>query len=497
MRILLSWADASSEIAELMQELKSHSHEVVYWIGHEGGERYKLPETIFHFYQDAIDAKPTIGVSGSNFNPPGKDLLEKLHKTESLVLTMMNRLFDRSCVDERRHIYYNMIQYWLGVLNEYKPEIIIFPNMPHFVYDFIIYELAHFLDIRTLVFDDTRISGRLLFFNDLHRGSERLQQELEKNKGCVFNLDDLSEDIQRYCRPRMEKDYDRVPQYIVDRKIKHPFLKWLISDPKVQSSVKNLSFVYKAPRYLYEILRQKRLKIIKKPLQKMFYKMRYNLKDEYNKVQVKPDLSRDFIYFALHNQPERSTSPQGGMFVDQILVIETISSSLPDGWVLYVKEHPVQWIRTGLNFSSSRYRGYYENIANIKNVFLVPEETSSYELIKKAKIVTTVTGAVAWEAALQLKPSIIFGTVWYQDCPGIFRVNGVDSCRRAIHEIRSGFEVDRKKLVSYLKCFDNATIRGFTSPFAGKEAGMNKSESLRNMCRQILKEAASLGFKRN
>lgn len=470
-----------------MRELKKHSHHVVYIIAKHDLDIREFPETVFHSYRDATYNLPPKEINSDQFPPVSGDIIDKFHCTESLVLSMMNRMFDEKCVDERKHIYYEMLRYWIGIIKKYRPEFIIFPDMPHYVYDFIIYELAHFFGISVLIFDDTRIGGRLLFFNDLWKGSERLREELEKNKGKKFSLEDLSEDIQKYCRPRMTEEYDKVPQYIVNQKKKYSLWKTWVSDPKVKACIKNLTVFYKAPRYVYKLLRD-RPDVRKRLFRKFYHRFTYNLPKEYQKAQSQPDFNKNFVYFALHNQPERSTSPQGDMFVDQILAIEMLVASLPENWVVYVKEHPMQWIREGLNFSGSRYKGYYEKLARMKNVYLVPVETNSYDLIKNAKVIATVTGAVAWEAALQLKPSIIFGTVWYQDCPGIFKVGDVNSCRKALEIIKNGFRADRDKLINYLKCFDNATIRGFVSPFAGKESGMSFDESIQNITQQILKE---------
>ncbi|MDP2946803.1 MAG: capsule biosynthesis protein, partial [Nanoarchaeota archaeon] len=87
-------------------------------------------------------------------------------------------------------------------------------------------------------------------------------------------------------------------------------------------------------------------------------KFKQNLKKEYNSVQTKPDFDKKFIYVPLNLQPECSTSPQGNIFVDQILMIETLSASLPSDWIIYVKEHPIQWLRRGLNFFYYLYQGY-------------------------------------------------------------------------------------------------------------------------------------------
>ena len=56
----------------------------------------------------------------------------------------------------------------------------------------------------------------------------------------------------------------------------------------------------------------------------------------------KPDLSKKFIYFALHYQPERSTDPQSSYYSDQLIPLSILNNLVPDDYVIYVKEHPRQ-----------------------------------------------------------------------------------------------------------------------------------------------------------
>src|SRR3989344_1812448 len=55
-------------------------------------------------------------------------------------------------VDERKHLYYEMLSYWWGVVKKFRPECIIFTTVPHTVYDYLLYELARSLNIRTIMF---------------------------------------------------------------------------------------------------------------------------------------------------------------------------------------------------------------------------------------------------------------------------------------------------------------------------------------------------------
>ena len=178
----------------------------------------------------------------------------------------------------------------------------------------------------------------------------------------------------------------------------------------------------------------------------------------------------------------------GDMFVDQILMLETLSASLPKDWIIYVKEHPMQWVRIGTEYSSSRYRGYYQKIAKIKNVQLIPTTIDSYVLMDAAQATATVAGAPGWESILHGKPAIIFGNPWYAQCPGVFRVHDVDSSRRAIAAIASGFTIPEDLIATFLKSFDDATIHGFIAASNATAAGMTRKENMESITNFVCAE---------
>ena len=47
---------------------------------------------------------------------------------------------------------------------------------------------------------------------------------------------------------------------------------------------------------------------------------------KYDTLSVQPDLTKQFIYFPLHYQPELSTNPLGGHYVNQLIVVEMLKS---------------------------------------------------------------------------------------------------------------------------------------------------------------------------
>jgi len=468
MRIFLIWPGKNQETVNLVSGLKQSGHEIVYWTSakeHEG----KFPEIILHDHFDAWNGVPPKELAGVAFDPPGEELIKKLSGVESIIMTMMNKHFEGRCVDERKNYYYDLLGYWYGVLNKYKPEAIIFSAPPHPTFSYLIFELARLLNINTLMFDLAPVAGRMIWYNDFWQGNRALKEELIKNKNKNFSLADLSEDLRAYFKLQIDETKDATPYYLKHDRIKNNLVNKTILKQKILfKSLKDLTFFKKIFLYLKKLIIG-------------------NTQKEYARFcDPQPDLSKKFIYVPLHYQPECNTSPMGGAFVSQILMIKTLSAALPEGWRIYVKEHPVQWMAFGLNYTDSRYPDYYKEIARVKNVHLIPVETDTYYLVKQAQAVATVTGTAGWEAVLRGKPALIFGCAWYNDCPGVWQINDVLTCRQALEKISGGSLPDRQTTINYLKCFESSSVSSFVND--PTESQVTEQESTRNILAVIDKE---------
>lgn len=131
---------------------------------------------------------------------------------------------------------------------------------------------------------------------------------------------------------------------------------------------------------------------------------------EYDRGEV--DLDRPYVYVPLHNQPEMTASTLGGRYRDQVLMIEAVARSVPDDWLVYVKENPRQG-------PYARGPLYFHRLSRIPNVRLVPSYTSSQALSARARVVATVAGTAGWEGLLSGIPTVTFGGAWYRSLPGV------------------------------------------------------------------------------
>ena len=112
-----------------------------------------------------------------------------------------------------------------------------------------------------------------------------------------------------------------------------------------------------------------------------------------------------FILYTLHKQPEASIDVLGTAYSNQIELIRNISINTPRDFRIYVKEHS--------NAIGERPLNYLDTIKKIPNVRLINPTFDSHLLIKKSELVITISGTIAFEAALYGKKSATFAPMFF------------------------------------------------------------------------------------
>ncbi|GIZ11944.1 hypothetical protein [Pseudomonas sp. NCCP-436] len=178
-----------------------------------------------------------------------------------------------------------------------------------------------------------------------------------------------------------------------------------------------------------------------------------NNRQDYKKLSTNKVPTGKYLYFPLHMQPEASSCPLGGLFSDQLRAVRMLAEALPADWKLVVKEHPLQKME-------ARPAGWYHELVKNSNVVLVEQGVSSSDLQKGALAVATLTGAAAWEAWLWRKPALVLGHILYQDAPGIYKVRSRQDAKDALSKIASGVVHDNADIRRYLGCLAHMTFIG-------------------------------------
>src|SRR3990167_3414291 len=198
MKIMLIWPMPAPEVKILLDRIERAGHEIVYWVGEWPVSHLSPNGAVFHDHYDAWDARPAETFAQEAFPPPSAELIASMYETESLILTMMNKRYDKAPVDERKHTYYTMLGYWDAVLDRLKPDKIVFGLVPHSLYSNILYDLARERGIPTVCFEDSWVALHLLTYRDFFTGSEELQAALAEQQRGHATLEDLHPKTRNY-----------------------------------------------------------------------------------------------------------------------------------------------------------------------------------------------------------------------------------------------------------------------------------------------------------
>ncbi|WP_179337523.1 hypothetical protein [Winogradskyella ludwigii] len=132
------------------------------------------------------------------------------------------------------------------------------------------------------------------------------------------------------------------------------------------------------------------------------------------------------VLFTLHKQPEASIDVIGRYYENQLDLIHNIWRILPKDYVLLVKEHS--------NAIGDRDFSFYKSVKNLRNVYLIDNKADTHKLLDSISAVFTVSGTIAYEAALKSKHSFTFAPTFFNKLKGCkqiawsdFKENSLDN----------------------------------------------------------------------
>ena len=330
------------------------------------------------------------------------DIVEKMFVYESETMKMVERIPPiRINYDTRKKYYMDSLRFFAHLIKAHNINCFYRCAPPHEGYDHVLYGLCKTLDIPIWLFGPFH-PGLAYFSRDIKEPFPTFELEFEINKG---KFDD-------YLKNK-KNDY---PKLI-------PQLKELL----------DLHWKKERPKLMPTIVPAK-----KRKTQKTLLARNKSILTWYRLNCVKPDYNKEYIYVPLHFQFEATTCPLGGVFNDQVLMIELLSRL---GIQVYVKEHA--------RVSKNRNLAYYKKIYDLKNVSLISQKEDNYKLIDNCLAVANVTGTAGWEAILRGKCTLLFGNIFHQYAPGCFHVKTMNSIKEAIEKIRK-FKPDKRLLEVFL-----------------------------------------------
>ncbi|MBB4080203.1 hypothetical protein GGR28_002833 [Lewinella aquimaris] len=420
----------ASLVGDVSAELSS---ERTFWIrdnlGHEQKQSTAQLTIIDHqaaLVQD-LDALPSV-TDGANWTD---ELLARYASIKPTVLKMQDRLERYGpavSYTQREATFRKQFVYWLNFLSEYRIDAFIGSNVPHEVVDYVIAEICEVLGIRTLFFYQWTPDLLLPFtsYNTLGDQSTRPAARLTATDRSL--LDSINERIAKQqrgieaARPfymesgNISRQRQQLERHWSTRAVNKVLTNWRRMFSR--SGMNYAKFLLVDKKFL-------------RPRQDRAYVDRYASIAEAN-----PDLTAPYIYLALHYQPEATTSPLGGVFVDQYLMVDVLLAAFPPEVRIYVKEHPAQRL-------IGRGEQYYDLLAKSPRVHFIATQVSSADLQGSALAVATVTGTVGFESMWKGIPVLAFGHTYYLGGPGVYFIQSVADACRAAAEIQEG--VHRKQ----------------------------------------------------
>jgi hypothetical protein len=445
-----------------------------------------FPDTVFHTKAAFRKSAVLKGCEGIVPSPLDKDLLSAMSPYESIFMKMMDKLnYDGALTYKQRlAAYHFQLMYWKGVLQHFRPDVIVYPIAPHLGYDYMLYGLSRVMNIPTVMFERTSLPGFVYPTTSFEDRSETVSKAytdaLEKYENQKMSL---SPEVADHLETLLKR-YDQAMPFHQTYKLNH----YKLDHYKKGGNLGGTIPLYARIARDFVIAR-----LLKKGnsrfLRKRYYKNIGNLKKKkllahYQKLTKTVDLKVPYVFVALQCEPERQSCPCGGVFTHQYVMIDLLSKVVPEGWKIYVKEHPSQFKEYQMAERAKTFE-FYDVIASIPKVSLVPLAYTSFELIDGAKTTATVSGTVGWESVVRGTPTLLFGYSWYKDCKGIFITHTIEECKNAIRKIENEYKVNPDEVESFAQAVANCSVRGYIDRIYSKMDIITPEENVENLAKAI------------
>lgn len=409
------------------------------------------------------------------FLPVGQvdqQLMDKLGSSVLTLLKMMDRLPQDKVYsfESRIQMLWRHLTFWNHILLSEKIDCFISVNIPHEIFDYSIYLLCKVHGIQTIFFSQSQIEGYLQIFESIEENDDAFSE--------WKSVKDLSmtEHMQKYYFS--QKNHLPAPFYMQSN-VEH-FKK---SQSFVSKFSNRISYVFGLFKKTFNFNNFEFSKVIRvlyfidlfgKKAEQELYKKEFALSEE-------PNLDTQYIFIPLHYQPECTTSPQGGIFVYQEFLIQLVSAHLPNGFKIYIKEHPVQKLH-------GRDQLFYDRLKSIPHVHLVHRSFSSKELLKNCKALATVTGTAAWEAIFQNKPVFLFGDIFFKYAPGVYSIKSKLDMKIAFDDLlkSESKQLEDQNIKKFLKLVEQNMIIAWLDPVYEKTTPIDFETNRKNLASAVI-----------
>lgn len=392
--------------------------------------------------------------------PLDRDILEKMQPYESIALKMLVRNTERDVYtyDESKMLYLNHLRFWNNIFITHHINFVIQTCTPHHCHDYIIYALAKIYNCGIMVNIATSIWNHWIAVKDLKDCTceivERYNQIRQETSV------ELSQYVEHYYQSLIlanktnDKNllYAGVEQKELIRNRKRIYCSYFTIKNKLKREKHLLKKILRSSlfdRQRVDIYRDqlrnnhsinKRGRIKQSEMKSIKY---------YDSKAILPDCEKKYVIYYLQCQPEATTLPLAGVFVEQELVISLLADTLKSfGIELWVKEHFVQ---------PYRRKKFYDFLANIPNVTLIKSSVDSKELMIKSYATATCSGTIAQESIFNGVPVLVFGSSLFAGAPGTYPCGSKNDIVSALNQMAHS-EIDQHDVRAYLKAFEEHAV---------------------------------------
>lgn len=382
---------------------------------------------------------------------------------------------------QRLNLLYDGLHHFLNLIKNEDIHLVIFKYIPHHYSSFLIYLICKkilkinllFIDGYTLLNDDIH-----LITNDIENVPKLVNDDYSKL------ITKVSDNANKYYNDILKKEKPKILQENIKymkagNTILSCIIKFLISIFSGSGFKKSRFYGKKNKRefgdekgimnnieYNFFILKN----IYKKKILKKYYNsliLNYTREDKY-------------IFFSSSYQPEARTTILANYFSNQELALKNLIEFLPDGWLIYFKEHPSIFseISNGRPYLT-RSKNYYDRLIKLNKVKLISTKVNSFELIEKSKGVASCGGTASFEACVFNKPSISFGNTWYSKCNLIYNGFIKKNVKNFYNDCMSNIRNDNStEILKYLTAIENSAYKIKINNSRILRSGLNKEEKL-------------------
>ncbi len=354
---------------------------------------------------------------------PSREVLERLGVAETVAARMMARVHRVSgagrTFERRKRRWLEWVVWSYGFLAHHGFERLVFCNVPHFPFDYVLHETARAMGLETRFLMQLQVKDTFLLADSIDGLFDALAQRLAEPESAPPPA------LER----RMQLEFDRRSGRHVPFYMHGGGLPWSRRFHTWQRRLLRMHLRAAPTTLAYGHAR------LTRPL---------------------PPLDASaYVYVPLQLQPEASTLPLGGVHVDQLLMIEMLARALPAGWLLIVKENPKQRF-------DKRHASFYRRLRELPQVRLASRSTSSFDLLHAARAVATVTGSAGWEAVFARKPVFAFGNSFYRRAPGVHAVEALDDLAAALARVQAGSFAcaTNEQIEHFLRALQSTTYAG-------------------------------------